>query len=792
MKQRSASGSTDFPINPERDRAWIADTATTNLRKWASSDASGGKDKVDWTKYASGFFWRDDANKTNFSGYKLPFADVIDGKPNAIWHGVTAAAAAMQGSQGGVDIPKVDVSGVQRKIEAYYAKARSEFSDDTIKVPWAADASRSLSETIRLPRMMRKAEIRPAAPTTRPRGAPTMDVAQSPIYELSLSDETPVDRFFGKEVLLHGATNVRLARLNAGAPLLFNHVAGDVRGIIVPGSAYISADRKVRAQAQFMPTAAGQEARTLVDSGLRNTSCEYDIHAVEEMPMGEGFNATDWEPREASIAPVPAVTAVGFSRSNAQTEHEVSVTRSSATAVRDAQSHPAAPAAITKGVAMSDAQNAAAAGNADNPGHVNSGMDGAAVEKLRISSILNLARGSYGAYKVSDEERDRWINEGMTSDDVANQILSGISTRAQATAKEVPSNIGLTAAEASRYSVTRAIRACTEKSWPKIAPFEAEISQAIGRRMGKQAGEFNFYVPLEVQMASGLGRGQRAELNVATSTLGGYLVGTQVTGFVDLLRNRSVVMRLGATMLPGLSSSVSIPKLTGASTAYWFASEAGTATESSPTFGQLPLTPKTVGGYVEISRQLLLQTAYNADVIINTDLARVIGLAVDSAALSGPGTGGQPLGIIATTGIGTSNPTAGTACVYADVIRFQSTVAASNAMMPGFAYVTTPTVAGIFMGKPRFTNSDTPIWQGNILDGQVVGAQAMTSLQIGSGQMLGGDFSNVVIGEWGVLEIEANPYAQFQSGIIGVRALYTCDVGIRYAAAFALGTGMTG
>jgi hypothetical protein len=56
--------------------------------------------------------------------------------------------------------------------------------------------------------------------------------------------------------------------------------------------------------------------------------------------------------------------------------------------------------------------------------------------------------------------------------------------------------------------------------------------------------------------------------------------------------------------------------------------------------------------------------------------------------------------------------------------------------------------------------------------------------------MLAGDFSQVIVGEWGVLEIETNPYAQFQAGIVGVRALYTCDVGVRYGAAFALGTGI--
>jgi hypothetical protein len=64
-------------------------------------------------------------------------------------------------------------------------------------------------------------------------------------------------------------------------------------------------------------------------------------------------------------------------------------------------------------------------------------------------------------------------------------------------------------------------------------------------------------------------------------------------------------------------------------------------------------------------------------------------------------------------------------------------------------------------------------------------------MQVSSGTMFGGDFSQVIVAEWGVLEVEANPYAQFQAGIIGVRALYSLDIGIRYPAAFAIGTGMT-
>jgi len=57
--------------------------------------------------------------------------------------------------------------------------------------------------------------------------------------------------------------------------------------------------------------------------------------------------------------------------------------------------------------------------------------------------------------------------------------------------------------------------------------------------------------------------------------------------------------------------------------------------------------------------------------------------------------------------------------------------------------------------------------------------------------MIAGDFSRVVIGEWGMLEIALNPYANFTAAITGIRAIQTVDVGIRYAGAFSRATTIT-
>jgi HK97 family phage major capsid protein/HK97 family phage prohead protease len=582
---------------------------------------------------------------------------------------------------------------------------------------------------------------------------------------LSASSGEPYERWFGTEVLSHERKAIRWDRFDRQAvPLLFNHNWDDPIGMVT--GARVEGGR-LMVDANLFATERARDIETMVDGGLRNVSIGYQVHEFVEDAKKGIFTATDWEPLEISIVTVPADPTVGVGREAEKEARPVRV-------VREVQ--PAAAAAST-GATMATAENAPAGASADIQ-VIENGLSPVQMEKQRAGAIRKFC----SANELDERYGEHWIRNGTAWDQIADEIIEIRKQRADSKPQSA-AHLGMTQSEAGQFSIARAISACATKNWSK-AGLEAEASKAVAQRLGKMAGEHTFFVPLDVQML-------QRDLAAGTGSVGGLLVGTTVMSFIELLRNRSVVTRLGATMMSGLSSNVAIPRQITAATGHWMANEQGTATESQPTINQLTLSPKTVGGYTEISRQLLLQTGGQAESIVNADLAAVIGLAVDAAALSGPGTAGQPTGITATAGLGTANPTTGTNVGYADMIRFQTAVANANAMFPGFGYVTTPAVAGILMGKPRFTNSDTPIWGGMLLDGQVVGARAMASLQIGSGSMLAGDFSNVIIAEWGALEIEVNPYAQFQSGIIGVRALYTCDVGVRYGASFALGTGMT-
>ncbi len=100
-------GVTDLPI-ADRDTAWDADTAIERVKAWADA-----KDEPN-EKFASAFFGFDADNADEFSAYKMPYADVIDGKLMAVPRGIFAAAASLAGS--------VDRSSVLASVERYYEK----------------------------------------------------------------------------------------------------------------------------------------------------------------------------------------------------------------------------------------------------------------------------------------------------------------------------------------------------------------------------------------------------------------------------------------------------------------------------------------------------------------------------------------------------------------------------------------------------------------------------------------------------------------------------------------------
>ncbi len=596
---------------------------------------------------------------------------------------------------------------------------------------------------------------------TRAAAADAMSVdADARTIEFPFSSELPVERWFGDEVLSHKSGAADLKRLNDGAPLLFNHNMDEIIGVVE--RAWIGEDKRGHAKVRFAKTERAAEVLSMVQDGiLRNVSFGYRIGEMAEVKKdGKSiFTATRWEPFEVSMVTVPADHTVGVGRAEGSDERDVLVHRMSEESAQPAE-QPAEE--IMSEQSPVDVQVVAS--------------QAAEAERGRIAAISAL-----GQRFTNADLANKLISEGSSLDAARAAFLEEIKVEQKPlTGKEA--DIGMTSKEVRQFSVLRALNALANPSdkgaW-EAAAFEREVSEAAAKASGKSAR--GIFVPGEVLRA-------KRDLTAGTAADGGNLVATDLlaSSFIDILRNRAVVMRAGATMMNGLQGNVAIPKQTGAATAYWVA-ESGAPTESQQTIAQVTMTPKTVGAYTDFSRRLILQSSIDVENMVRRDLAAVIALAIDTAALYGTAANNQPRGLKLQSGINTKDFAAASPS-FAELVAMETEVQTDNADVGTMRYLMNPVQVGAAKTTPKFgTGTEATIWeQGNTVNGYGV----EVSNQVTSGDVFFGNFADLMIGFWSGLDLTVDPYAGATSGTVRVIALQDCDIAVRNAVSFCWGSAL--
>ena len=580
--------------------------------------------------------------------------------------------------------------------------------------------------------------------------------AETRTVEFPFSSEMPVERWFGDEVLSHKSGAADLTRLNDGAPLLFNHNMDEIIGVVE--EARIGSDKRGYARVRFAKTARADEVLGMVNDGiLRNVSFGYRIaEMTENVKDGKStFMATRWEPYEISAVTIPADNSVGFGRSDDGDQRDVTVHRSEESAPAEQP-----PEEITMTEAITPAVDVQVVAT-----------QAAEAERSRISAISALGE----RFNHPDLSR-KLINEGKSMDEARSAFLEEIKVdQKPITGKEA--DLGLSDKEVRAYSFIRAIHAManpTDKSAWAAAAYERELSEAASSKTGRAAR--GFMIPADVL---------RRDLNVGTATAGGNLVATDLLAgsFIDLLRNRSVAVRAGATVLNGLVGNIAIPRQSGAATAYWVA-ESGAPTESQQTIDQVTMTPKTVGAYTDFSRRLTLQSSIDIETMVRSDLATVIALAIDKAALYGTNANNQPKGLTLQSGINTVAFAAANA-TFAELVAMETAITSDNADVNGMAYLLNPAQRGAYKSTTKFgSGTDMTMWEaGNTVNGY----RTEVSNQITAGDVVFGNFADLLIGFWSGLDLMVDPYSNSTSGTIRVVALQDTDMAIRHAESFTYG-----
>ena len=415
-----------------------------------------------------------------------------------------------------------------------------------------------------------------------------------------------------------------------------------------------------------------------------------------------------------------------------------------------------------------------------------------AAERARIQEIETMCR----QFDIDDNRRNDLINRGVSIDEARAAIMDALSAQRQAPAADSKRDfdIGMSEAERRSYSLVRALNAHMTGNW-REAGLEREVSVELARRMGRDSN--GFFMPTDLPMMRDAG------YYVGTATQGGNLVKTDLLmgSFIDILRNKAAVMQLGATFLPGLVGKVEIPRQSGVSATQWI-QETGTVTGSNATFDKVALDMKTIAAKSFVSRNMLRQVTMSVENFVRNELATSIALAIDLAALSGSGSGSEPKGLAFQTGILTvEGGTNGAAITFDHLIDMETKVADANADGTSMAYLANAVTIGA-LKKLKDANNNY-IWKPivgasrNAIPGEVNGYPVARSNQVRKNLTKGtssgvcseiffGNWADLLIGEWGVLEILPNPYsaAAYDNGGLEIRALQSVDIAVRHPESF--------
>lgn len=581
--------------------------------------------------------------------------------------------------------------------------------------------------------------------------------AETRTVALSFSSETPVDRWYGREILDHSQGSVRMERISDGAPLLLQHDPAEQVGVIE--SARIDGDRKGRATVRFSRSSRGEEIMQDVKDGIRSkVSVGYMVHKADLESRAEDvetYRITDWEPFEVSLVSIPADVSVGVGRSQEQkpdptVSGQINIIEERATTMEATMTSPN-PEEILKS------------------------------ERERVNEIRAYGKRFVGRVEKMDELTDRAEREGWTIEQlkgaVADKVADGKPVDTPVT------DLGLSKKEVQTYSFRNLILAQIPGSKVR-ADFEMECSRQVAEQL--HAAPKGFFIPNDIQ-----NRGMdhpdyqqffklgRRDLLTSSQASAGYLVADNLLAgsFIELLRNRMVCREAGVRQLSGLVGDVLIPRQLTAATAVWCTEGTGINSESTQTFDQVSMQPNEVGAYTEISRKLLQQATPGVDGLIQADLAAVLAIARDHAILHGAGTA-EPTGIVNATSVGSFNA-AGLS--WDDIVDAEADLETANAAVASMAFISTPAVKAICKTRPK--QAGYPVFLMDN-DGTVNGYRFFATNQVDSGYIFFGDFSQCIEGEWGVLDMLVNPYILDKEGLIRITAYQSVDVAVRQPGAF--------
>ena len=582
---------------------------------------------------------------------------------------------------------------------------------------------------------------------------------------ISFASEEPVLRSFGWEILSHERGDIDFDFIDSGrAPLLLSHDPETQIGVVE--SAKLSeTERKSRAVVRFGKGELASEIfRDVQDKIRANISVGYTITELmkqDETRDGEDVYRAKFQPREISVVSIPADTQVGIGRAE-KTKPIIENTKMEKTEI--VAETPSVNAEKVKQDALAERSKE--------------------IKEMQALGIRHNLR----------DFADECIHNGTGLFDFREKMLNKIESKPLEVS---PDHVDVKPKEQRKYSLLRALNAASRGDWSG-AGFEAEMSQEVGHRQNKTPQ--GFFVPdfawtgnrNETELE------KRAVMTVGTNSSGGFFAPQEQLGseFVGALRAKMVMPALGMRIMSGLTTKITIPKVSAGVSAAFVAEESAVSAVNQTT-AQITMQGRTLGCYEDVSRLLLLESDPSIEQIVRDDILAAMADKIESVAIHG-GSGAEPSGIVATSGIGSvAGGTNGLAPAWATHIptlvkEVEIDNAALNASTLG--WLTNPKVKSKLASTAKVSSTDSVMilndpWSSLYGYPLAITTNVSSTLTKGSSSvasaLIFGDFSQIILGLWNTPDVLVDPYTNGSKGTIRLVVLQEVDLAVRHAQSFA-------
>ncbi len=597
-------------------------------------------------------------------------------------------------------------------------------------------------------------------------------------YQRQFWDEQNQEMVVLDEILVHTPEAVDLSRLNNNAPLLFNHNFDNHIGVVC--DARIDADNVGRALVKFSKhgTLANDIRNKVIEGTMEKISVGYDIKEYHIDYTKGQLIVTKWAPFEISFVTVPADDSVGLNRSlNTITVNlgaKRDMTKEQIEEIKEEQESAQVeetPVEENKESEVEETQERQVEENEENENledgkdaehpesvdddsstvreeeeEVKEEREAAPVEEEKTEEVAERSeedeeeiREIARELNIDDEELKRALAiKDMTPEAFRTKALNNI-TNAQRNNEQINKEQIME----KTFDLNNVIRSLVdgEALGANEAEFSAMAATATMQR-GRAARGGSVFVPAAAMRAAAAGN-TKADLTAITDEK------LMTESYIEMLLPASCLGRLGVTVLSGLNSPIAVPKMTASSVeAFGFVDENGSAPESKATFSNVKMSPKTFAGGNPISRASIKQVPGIAT-LITDHINKAVRIKLEQLILSDKDNTRGPAGLVKQLVDG-GRVTKKTAFSYKDFLK--EIAALTDAGVP--AQSIKFAMSGATAAELESTLKDNGVSGYIIENGKLAGYDVVTSGVIPADHIVLGDFSGIMIGEWGGLELD--------------------------------------